>query len=70
MPIVQITIVEGRDNAKVERCIKEVARTVSGTLDAPLETIRVMINEVPPNRFAVGDKLKSESASPQPAAGK
>lgn len=61
MPIVQITLVAGRDNDKVERCIKEVAQTISRTLDAPLETIRVMVTELPPSRFAVGDKLKSDA---------
>jgi 4-oxalocrotonate tautomerase len=60
MPIVHITLVEGRDNTRVERCIREVARTVSETLGAPLETVRVMVDEVPPNRFAVGDRLKSD----------
>lgn len=60
MPIVQITLVEGRDNELVEDCIKNVAKTVSESLHAPIETVRVMINELPPNRFAVGQKLKSE----------
>ena len=36
MPIVQITLVEGRDTAVVKNYIKEVARTVSQTLNAPL----------------------------------
>ena len=60
MPIVQITLVEGRDNELVEDCIKNVAKTVSESLHAPIETVRVMVNELPPNRFAVGQKLKSE----------
>lgn len=68
MPIVQITLVSGRDNDKIERCIKEVAQTISRTLDAPLETIRVMVTELPPSRFAVGDKLKSEAGKQQSSA--
>ena len=44
MPIVQISIVEGRDPAAVKRCVKEVARTVHQTLGAPLDTIRVMVS--------------------------
>ena len=60
MPIVQITLVEGRPSEKVEQCIKEVAETVSRTLNAPLESIRVMVYDVPPNRFAVGTTLKSD----------
>ena len=60
MPLVQITMVEGRDNDVVENCIKQVAETVSTSLNAPLDSIRVVVNEVPKNRFSVGMKLKSE----------
>ncbi|MFD0051479.1 tautomerase family protein [Actinomycetes bacterium NPDC127524] len=60
MPIIHITIVEGRDDESIESCIRNVARTVSESLNAPLETVRVALHEVPANRFAVGDKLKSE----------
>lgn len=60
MPIIQITMLEGRDQEKVEQCIRNVARTVHESLDAPLDSIRVIVNEVPKNHFAVGDKLKSE----------
>ncbi|KAB7623680.1 tautomerase family protein [Alkalilimnicola sp. S0819] len=60
MPIVEITVVEGRDEAKVQQCIKEVAQVVNRTLEAPMQSIRVWVNEVPPGRFAVGDQLKSE----------
>ena len=69
MPIVQITLVEGRSEDKVQRCIKEVAETVSRTLDAPLASIRVMVYDVAPTRFAVGTQLKSEAAAPPAAQG-
>lgn len=60
MPIIHVTLVEGRDDATVENFIREIARTTSDTLGAPLNSVRVMVNQVPPNRFAVGDTLKSE----------
>lgn len=60
MPIINITIVEGRESEVIEKCIKEVANTVHKELDTPLSTIRVFVNEIPKNRFSVGDKLKSE----------
>lgn len=60
MPIIQVTLVEGRDDAVVENFIREIARTTSETLDAPLSSVRVMVNQVPPNNFAVGDTLKSD----------
>lgn len=64
MPIIQVTLIEGRDDAKVQRCIRELARVAAETLDAPLATVRVMVTEVPANRFAVGDRLKSDPAAP------
>lgn len=61
MPIIAITLVEGRDEEKITRCMKAVARTVAETLEAPLDTVRVAVHEVPPARFARGDQLKSEA---------
>lgn len=60
MPIIQVTLVEGRDDATVENFVREVAQTASRTLDAPLSSVRVMVNTVPPNHFSVGDRLKSD----------
>ncbi|MER5439763.1 tautomerase family protein [Streptomyces sp. NPDC002790] len=61
MPIVQITLVRGREDEKIEECVREVARTVSRTLDAPLESVRVAVQQTEPNHFAVGDRLKSDT---------
>lgn len=61
MPIIHITMLEGRDTEMVETCMRDVAITVQKSLDIPLESIRVIVNEVPKNRFSVGVQLKSES---------
>ena len=60
MPIIQITILEGRDQETIETCMKNIAHTVRDSLGVPLTSIRIVVNEVPKNRFAVGDTLKSE----------
>ena len=60
MPIIQITLLEGREPEVVEQCIRNVAKTVHESLGAPLSAIRVYVNEVPKNYYSVGDKLKSE----------
>lgn len=60
MPIVQITLVQGRDDAVINHCIKEVARTIEKTLGAPLDSIRVMVYQVPPVLYAVGDRTRDE----------
>lgn len=60
MPIIHVTLVQGRDEQKVQAFIRAIARAAHEHLDAPMQTIRVMVNEVPPQRFAVGDVLKSD----------
>lgn len=60
MPIIQVTLIEGRDDETIEGFMKAVAKTASDTLNAPMESVRVIVNQVAPNRFAVGDRLKSE----------
>jgi len=49
MPVIQISLVEGRDDESIKRCIKEVARTVHQTLGAPMSAIRVVVQQVPPS---------------------
>ncbi|KKB62019.1 4-oxalocrotonate tautomerase [Robbsia andropogonis] len=60
MPIVHISMVEGRDDARIKECIKAVARTVSETLGAPLSTVRVYATQVPAAHWAVGDATKDD----------
>ena len=74
MPIVQITLVEGRSDEAVQRCVKAVARAMHETLGAPLPTVRVFVNQIPPQHFAIGDRTRQEidrekdaaSAAPPP----
>jgi 4-oxalocrotonate tautomerase len=68
MPIVHISLVEGRDEAAVKACVKAVARTVHEALGAPLDTIRVYATAVPAAHWAVGERTKDEMpASPNKA---
>ena len=60
MPIIQVTLVQGRDEQKVQRFIRELAKVAHAELEGPMSAIRVMVTEVPPQRFAVGDVLKSD----------
>ena len=66
MPIVTINMVAGRDRARIQDCLRQVAETVSRTLDAPLSSVRVLANEVDPELWTVGTTLKSEERSTDP----
>jgi 4-oxalocrotonate tautomerase len=68
MPIVQISLIAGRDEASIKRCLKAVARAVHETLGAPLETIRVIANQVPSTQWAVGEQTRDEIDAAKAAA--
>lgn len=61
MPIVHISLVEGRSDEAVKACIKAVARTVHETLGAPFDSIRVYATQVPGAHWAVGERTKDEA---------
>jgi 4-oxalocrotonate tautomerase len=58
MPLVEITLVEGRPAEARASLMKEITDVVERTLGAPRQTIRVIIREVPPFHFAVGGEPK------------
>jgi 4-oxalocrotonate tautomerase len=47
MPIIHVNLIEGRPKEKVAEVIENVTKTVSETLDAPVENIRVLVTEIP-----------------------
>ncbi|HLV77333.1 MAG TPA: 4-oxalocrotonate tautomerase [Marinobacter sp.] len=53
MPIAQINILEGRTDEQKERLIEEVTDAIVRSLDAPLESVRVIINEMPKQHFGI-----------------
>ena len=53
MPIAQIYIIEGRDAEKKEQLIAEVSEAIHRAIDAPMESIRVLIIEMPKEHFGI-----------------
>jgi len=51
MPIVQISMVEGRSPEQLRNLIREVTNSVASTLEAPIDTIKVIVSEVPPTHW-------------------
>ena len=60
MPIVEVTLVEGRSPEELRAMISAVTAAVSETVAAPPSAIRVIIREVPTTHFAAGDVTISE----------
>jgi len=54
MPIVQVNMIQGRSEEQKSAMIRGVAEAISTTLDAPIETIRVLIHEYPSGNWGIG----------------
>jgi 4-oxalocrotonate tautomerase len=69
MPIVQITMIEGRSDEQKQAMYHEITEAIHRTTDTPREAVRIMIYEVPPRHFATAGKSKSGPSSPPAGAG-
>ncbi len=58
MPIVEVTLIEGRSFEKKKKMVEEVTNAIVSSLGAPREAVRIIIREVPAWHFAAGGELK------------
>jgi 4-oxalocrotonate tautomerase len=63
MPIVEITLIEGRTHAQKEKLAAKVTDAVEESLGAPRDTVRIILRELPKHHFAVGGVLKGKPES-------
>ncbi|WP_159877665.1 2-hydroxymuconate tautomerase family protein [Aquitalea denitrificans] len=54
MPIIQVNLIEGRPPEKIEKLIELMTDAAVNALDAPRESVRIMVNEYPRNNFGIG----------------
>lgn len=62
MPIVELTLIEGRTHQQKAAAVKAVTNALVESLGAPAESVRVIIREIPPEHFAVAGVLKKPPA--------
>lgn len=60
MPIIQVQLIEGRSKEQIKNLIMNLTDTVSDTISAPKETIRVIVTEIPPTHWGKGGTPISE----------
>ncbi|MEH7115225.1 4-oxalocrotonate tautomerase [Neobacillus niacini] len=60
MPIIQVNLIEGRPPEKIKALIENITDTVSGTLDAPRESVRVLVTELPKTHWGIAGISASE----------
>ncbi|MDT0269676.1 2-hydroxymuconate tautomerase [Streptomyces sp. DSM 44915] len=55
MPLVEVTLVEGRPPEQLRDLITRLTDAVEDAVDAPRQNIRVILREVPATHWAAGD---------------
>lgn len=55
MPLVEVTLVEGRSPGQIRALIHELHTAVTHSVEAPPENVRVIVREVPATHWAAGD---------------
>lgn len=60
MPIAIINIAQGRSAAQKRNLIANVTNVIAESLDAPVASVRVLLNEVPPEHWGAGTETLAE----------
>lgn len=67
MPLVQISLIDGREPGAIRAAIARVTDVLAQTLGAPRDTIRVIVHEVPATHWGVGGIPRGGVAAPSQA---
>lgn len=54
MPIAHLYILEGHGKERRTALIRSVSRAIAESLDAPIERVRVLVQEVPRDQWGIG----------------
>lgn len=60
MPIITVKMLEGRTTEQKRELVKEVTEAVSKTVNAPKESISIIIEEMPKQHYAKAGILSSD----------
>jgi 4-oxalocrotonate tautomerase len=60
VPLIEVTVAEGRSASQIRDMMHEVHNAVLRTVDTRPEHIRVIVREVPRTHWATGDLTLSE----------
>ena len=65
MPLIEVTLAEGRSPEKLRALISKLNEAVVETGVAKKEAVRVILREVPKSHWAAGDETLAERAAKQ-----
>lgn len=56
MPIVHIDLMTGRSDEAIAAMMREVSEAIARTLEAPVDSVRVIVNQMQPTEYAIGGR--------------
>jgi 4-oxalocrotonate tautomerase len=63
MPLIEVTLVEGRTPEQLRALISGLTQAACEAVGAPIESVRVVVREVPATHWAAGDVTVAERAA-------
>jgi len=60
MPLVEVTLVEGRAPEQIRALIEALTTAAQTSINAPRESVRVVVREVPATHWAAGGETIAE----------
>lgn len=60
MPIVTISLMKGRPPERIQDMTRAVSHAIADAIDAPIETVRVIVHEMEDHQYAVGGRPIAE----------
>lgn len=61
MPIINVNLLAGRSNEVKAALIRRLTDAAVDTLDVPVEAVRVLLHEVPPEHWGAGGVSKASA---------
>ncbi|PKP90704.1 MAG: 4-oxalocrotonate tautomerase [Alphaproteobacteria bacterium HGW-Alphaproteobacteria-14] len=65
MPIIEVSMLEGRSTDDKERLIRALTDAAITSIGAPRESVRIILREMPTAHFAVGGQSFAAKAAAQ-----
>ena len=63
MPMIEVTLVQGRTPEQLRALISGLTRAAAEAIDAPVANVRVVVREVPATHWAAGDVTIAERSA-------
>lgn len=62
MPVIQVTLIEGRSKELKKKLVKSLTQAAVDAIGAPIQSVRVILNEIPPEHFGAAGVTMDESS--------